>query len=203
MISITYALSGLLLVVVGALFERDLLTAATQTIGWMIVFFVASPAASAGVPHRQRNLPDRDPCARDRGLLRHWHRSRGRRGALRVRQAHRKRIAASIFGGYVFAAVLMFAASFVAARYAVAAERKPLEEVATPLSAAAKGRPERVCRRRLADRTACRRASRPPAPLSQHRSRLRRRRDRSREDWRHAAPRRSRRASAARRASRR
>jgi MFS family permease len=41
----------------------------------------------------------------------------------------------SIFGGYVFAAVLMFAAAFVAARYAVAAERKPLEQVATPLSA--------------------------------------------------------------------
>ena len=47
MISLTYAVSGLLLVIVGALFERDLLTAVTQTIGWMIVFFVASPAASA------------------------------------------------------------------------------------------------------------------------------------------------------------
>ena len=47
MISATYALSGLLLVVVGALFERDLLTAVAQTAGWMIVFFVASPAASA------------------------------------------------------------------------------------------------------------------------------------------------------------
>jgi hypothetical protein len=41
----------------------------------------------------------------------------------------------SIFGGYVFAAVLMFAAALVAARYAVNAERKPLEQVATPLSA--------------------------------------------------------------------
>jgi hypothetical protein len=30
----------------------------------------------------------------------------------------------------------MFAASFVAARYAIRAERKPLEQVATPLSAA-------------------------------------------------------------------
>jgi hypothetical protein len=29
----------------------------------------------------------------------------------------------------------MFAAAFVAARYAVNAERKPLEQVATPLSA--------------------------------------------------------------------
>src|SRR5208337_1849555 len=47
MISVTYALSGLLLVIVGALFERGLLSAAAQTFGWMLVFFVASPAASA------------------------------------------------------------------------------------------------------------------------------------------------------------
>ena len=47
MISLTYAISGILLIVVGALFERDLLSAAAQTVGWMIVFFVASPAASA------------------------------------------------------------------------------------------------------------------------------------------------------------
>jgi hypothetical protein len=44
---VTYALSGLLLIAVGVAFERDLLSAATQTIGWMIVFFVASPAGSA------------------------------------------------------------------------------------------------------------------------------------------------------------
>ncbi len=42
----------------------------------------------------------------------------------------------SIFGGYVFAAILMLVAAIVAARFAVAAERKPLEQVATPLSAA-------------------------------------------------------------------
>jgi len=41
----------------------------------------------------------------------------------------------SVFGGYVFAAALMFAASFVAARFAVPAERRPLKQVATPLSA--------------------------------------------------------------------
>jgi len=40
-----------------------------------------------------------------------------------------------VFGGYVFAAVLMFTAAFVAVRYAAPAERRPLEHVATPLSA--------------------------------------------------------------------
>src|SRR6202050_5459687 len=47
MISITYALSGLLLVGCGALFEANVLTALTQTLGWMIVFFLPAPAASA------------------------------------------------------------------------------------------------------------------------------------------------------------
>ena len=47
MISLTYGVAGALLILCGALFERGLLTALTQTIGWMIVFFVASPAASA------------------------------------------------------------------------------------------------------------------------------------------------------------
>ena len=47
MISATYAISGLLLVGCGCLFERDLLTAETQTLAWMVVFFFASAAASA------------------------------------------------------------------------------------------------------------------------------------------------------------
>ena len=54
MISVTYALSGVLLIAVGAAFERDLLSAAAQTIGWMIVFFVASPAASADISRSAR-----------------------------------------------------------------------------------------------------------------------------------------------------
>ena len=136
MISVTYALSGALLIIVGALFERDLLTAATQTIGWMVVFFVASPAASAAYltvsetfPIEIRALTIAIFYAIGTGLggvaapyLFGWLIESGSRE--------------SVFVGYVFAAVLMFAAAYVAARYAVAAERKPLEQVATPLSAA-------------------------------------------------------------------
>jgi MFS family permease len=136
MISLTYAVSGLLLVVVGVLFERDLLTAVTQTIGWMIVFFVASPAASAAYltvsetfPIEIRALTIAVFYAIGTGL-----------GGVAAPYVFGKLIESgsrqSIFGGYVFAAILMFAASFIAARYAVAAERKPLEQVATPLSAA-------------------------------------------------------------------
>jgi hypothetical protein len=41
---------------------------------------------------------------------------------------------ASLFGGYLLGAVLMIAAGVIAARYAVAAERRPLEDVARPLA---------------------------------------------------------------------
>ena len=42
----------------------------------------------------------------------------------------------SVFAGYAFAALLMLVAAFVAGRFAVRAERKPLEQVAAPLSTA-------------------------------------------------------------------
>jgi hypothetical protein len=42
----------------------------------------------------------------------------------------------SLFAGYLLGAGLMLAAGLIAARYGVAAERKSLEDVATPLSAA-------------------------------------------------------------------
>ena len=42
----------------------------------------------------------------------------------------------SLFAGYLLGSVLMLAAAFIALRFGVDAERKPLEAVATPLSAA-------------------------------------------------------------------
>ena len=47
MITVTYGLSGVLMLAVALAFQQDLLSAMGQTIGWMIVFFIASPAASA------------------------------------------------------------------------------------------------------------------------------------------------------------
>ena len=47
MIPATYALSGVLLVVTGALFWAGKLDATTQTLAWSVVFFVASAAASS------------------------------------------------------------------------------------------------------------------------------------------------------------
>jgi hypothetical protein len=42
---------------------------------------------------------------------------------------------ASLFGGYILGAALMIAAAVVELRFGIAAERKPLEDVARPLAA--------------------------------------------------------------------
>src|ERR1044071_2728225 len=47
MITATYAIAGVLLALTGCLFHADLLTARTQTLAWMLIFFVASAAASS------------------------------------------------------------------------------------------------------------------------------------------------------------
>src|ERR1700744_3334969 len=47
MIAFTYGVSGMLLALSGYLFSIGVLSAQTQTIAWMVIFFFASPAASA------------------------------------------------------------------------------------------------------------------------------------------------------------
>ena len=136
MISATYAMAGVLLVVVGALFERGLLTATTQTIGWMVVFFVASPAASAAYLTVSETFP-----IEIRALaIAYSMRSAPGSAASSAPFVFGRLIASgsreSVFLGYAFAAALMLVAAAIAARYAVDAERRPLEEVATPLSIA-------------------------------------------------------------------
>ena len=136
MISATYAISGLLLIGCGVLFERDLLTAETQTIAWMIVFFFASAAASAAY----LTVSETFPIEIRAFTIAIFYAVGTALGGVAAPFVFGKLIESgsrqSIFGGYVFAAILMLAAAIVAARYAVAAERKPLEQVATPLSAA-------------------------------------------------------------------
>jgi MFS family permease len=135
MIAITYILSGLLLVGCGALFEQNLLTAMTQTIGWMIVFFFASPAASAAYltvsetfPIEIRALTIAIFYAIGTGL-----------GGVAAPYIFGKLVESgsrqSVFEGYGVAALLMLGAGLIAAFFATPAERKSLEAVAIPLSA--------------------------------------------------------------------
>ena len=135
MIGLTYALSGALLLIFGELFQRDALTASTQTLGWMAVFFVASPAASAAYLTVSETFPIE---VRALAIAVFYAIGTGIGGVAApyvfgwlIESGSRD----SVFLGYVFAAALMLAAALVAALFAVQAERRPLEDVARPLSA--------------------------------------------------------------------
>ena len=93
MIAFTYAVSGLLLALSGYLFSIGALSAQTQTIAWMVIFFFASPAASAAYLTVSETFPLEVRRAGDRAVLcdrdGDWRRRRS--GA--VRRADRHRVA--------------------------------------------------------------------------------------------------------------
>jgi MFS family permease len=136
MIAATYAVSGLLLAVAGYLFALGILSATTQTIAWMVIFFFASAAASSAYLTVSETFP-----LEVRALAIAFFYAVGTGiggvagpwffGAL-IDTGSRW----SVFGGYLLGSVLMLAAALIAARFVVAAERKPLESVSRPLAAA-------------------------------------------------------------------
>jgi MFS family permease len=136
MIAVTYGVSGVLLAISGYLFMIDALTAQTQTILWMVIFFFASPAASAAYLTVSETFPIE---VRALAIALFYAIGTGIGGVagpalfgVLIDSGSRN----SVFGGYIFGAVLMIVAAAVGWRYAVAAERQPLESVARPLASA-------------------------------------------------------------------
>jgi MFS family permease len=136
MITLTYAVSGALMIVTGLLFERGVLDAVEQTAAWTVIFFFASAAASSAYLTVSESFP-----LEARGL------------AIAVFYAFGTAIggvaAPALFGhliesgarseilwGYVLGGVLMLIAAVTEVILGVNAERRPLEEVARPLTAA-------------------------------------------------------------------
>jgi MFS family permease len=135
MIAMTYAASGLMLAVSGYLFAIGALSASGQTIAWMVIFFVASAAASSAYLTVSETFPLE---IRALAIAFFYAVGTGIGGVagpwlfgVLIDTGSRW----SVFGGYLLGAVLMLAAAVIAARWAVAAERKPLEAVARPLAA--------------------------------------------------------------------
>jgi len=134
MITFTYGASGVLLALSGYLFSIGALTAQTQTIAWMVIFFFASPAASAAYltvsetfPLEVRALAIALFYAVGTGIG-------GVAGPALFGALVDTGSRTSVFAGYLFGAALMIAAAVIAWRYAIAAERRPLESVARPLA---------------------------------------------------------------------
>ena len=128
MIPLTYAGSGLLLLVTGALFVGGMLNALTQTISWSLVFFLASAAASAAYLTVSELFP-----VELRGM------------AIAVFYSFATLVGAGapalfgvivdtgekmeLFAGYALAALLMLIAAGVARVFGVAAEGRSLEAI--------------------------------------------------------------------------
>jgi MFS family permease len=136
MIVFTYAISGLLLLLFGELFRRDVLTGTTQTLAWSVVFFFASAAASSAYLTVSETFPLE---MRAIAIAVFYAIGTGLGGiaapivfGMLIETGSRE----NVFIGYAFGAGLMIAAAFIQARWGVAAERRSLEEVARPLNAA-------------------------------------------------------------------
>jgi MFS family permease len=134
MVAFTYLMSGLLLALTGWLFAQGMLDAREQTLAWSVIFFFASAAASSAYltvsetfPLEIRALAIAVFYAVGTGVG-------GVVGPLLFGALIDTGSRTSLFGGYLLGAVLMVLAAAVMWRWGIAAERKPLEEVARPLA---------------------------------------------------------------------
>jgi MFS family permease len=134
MIAATYAISGVLLAIVGALFRAEVLDAPLLTLCWTGIFFFASAAASSAYLTVSESFPLEVRAfaiaffyaigtAAGGALapsLFAWLIGTGSRG--------------NVFIGYLIGAGLMVGAALVELAIGVKAERRSLEDVARPIS---------------------------------------------------------------------
>jgi MFS family permease len=136
MIAATYAISAVLLAITGYLFSIGALGPWQQTAAWTVIFFFASAAASSAYLTAGESFP-----LEIRALAIAVFYAAGTAlggiagpavfGVLIAEGAREK-----LFAGYLLGAVLMAVAAAVAFRFGIDAERRPLEDVATPLARA-------------------------------------------------------------------
>jgi MFS family permease len=137
MIVATYGLSGVLMIVTGALFAAGLLDAVQQTAAWTGIFFVASAAASSAYLTVGESFPLEMRAIAIALFYAFGTAVGGIAGPTVFGVLIDTGSRVSILWGYVLGGLLMLIAACVAARLGVAAERRPLEEVAPPLSSVA------------------------------------------------------------------
>jgi len=133
MISLTYVLSGVLLTVTGYLFSQDLMSAQTQTIAWMIIFFFASAAASSAYLTVSETFPLEIRALAIACFYAIGTAIGGVAGPWLFGALIETGSRTSVAGGYLLGSALMIAAGLIEWGYGVAAERKPLEQVCRPL----------------------------------------------------------------------
>jgi MFS family permease len=142
MIAGTYILSGALLMVTAYLFDQGMLTATTQTIAWCVIFFFASSGASAAYLTVSEIFPLEvraqaiavffaiAQCFGALGPVFYGHLIGNGSDPFKL------------FIGYLIGGGVMIIGGIVELVLGIAAEGKPLEEIARPLSAVRMGAAE-------------------------------------------------------------
>jgi MFS family permease len=135
MISSTYIISGVGLVVVGYLFQQDSITATQLTVGWSVIFFFASAGASAAYLTVSEIFPME---TRAMAIAFFYAVATGIGGIIgpalyghNIATGNRT----TVFYGYLLGAGLMILGGITEIIIGVNAERRGLEDVATPLTA--------------------------------------------------------------------
>ena len=137
MIAGTYGLAGLLLIIVAVLFGAGVLTAWTQTVCWMVIFFIASAAASSAY----LTVSEIFPLETRAMAIALFYALGTLIGGVSAPFLFGYLISSGsqvvVAGGYGGAAALMIAAAISEAFLGVEAAGKSLEDVAEPLSGSA------------------------------------------------------------------
>jgi MFS family permease len=136
MITLTYALAGVLMALTAILFAQGLLDAGQQTAAWTIIFFIASAAASAAY----LTVGESFPLEARAIVIALFYAAGTAIGGVAAPAIFGALIATgergALMWGYLGGAALMLIAAATEAWIGVAAERQALESVARPLSAA-------------------------------------------------------------------
>jgi MFS family permease len=135
MITATYGLSGVLMVLTGWMFAMGWLDAVQQTLAWTVIFFVASAAASSAYLTVGESFPLEVRAIAIALFYAFGTGVGGIAGPVLFGALIDTGSRVSIFYGYLLGGVLMVIAAVVAGFLAANAERRSLEDVAQPLSA--------------------------------------------------------------------
>ena len=135
MISGCYATAGVLMALSGYLFVENLISPATQTALWAIMFFFASAAASAAYLTVSEVFPMEIRAMAIALFYAIGTALGGITGPIIFGQLIGTGERGSLFGGYLVAAGLMVVAALVELIIGVRAERRSLESIAAPLTA--------------------------------------------------------------------
>lgn len=134
MIAGTYGFAGVLLIATGWLFAEGLLSAETQTLAWVIVFFFASAAASAAYLTVGETFPLEMRAMSIAVFYAFGTALGGSIGPALFGVLIESGSRSAIMVGYSIGGALMVIAAVVQALWGTRAARRPLEEVAAPLS---------------------------------------------------------------------